>query len=776
MCDENLLDSLGLSYATLGSSQGKLAAEKMTTIVSHLSPTSSIDGDTRAGMARGFEVWSNGTEDGLRSKVLQEHKDAIYELICSLAIVEDAAEGSTYQGAVFVAASLAKTMHMAGIRDATQALALQFAPLAYAAADKILEFEANLTFAVVTPFNATETAATFRTDTCCSLVSTLPYQGKLTLAIGMKVLAKILRGSYPARLQQIAKSSISTLTNIAKDSVAHSGAELLDIAQRDNPDLLMTFVSMQELYIHSEEAVHSHLDLFLKQPYMMYCSLFFRISQVHPDILTPHFQFFLAQLTQTPAVGSVTLLVIEAIAGRQPDAVYAHLDTILPACTSLANSSTSLAKLLGVLGSNASHPEAASKTLQHLVRLLDADTTARPSCFAAICNVMKALPSVDLLQPHMEAIAKHRTVSEQSYTAIVDFVAGRSLESLSARVDEVEARITALNSKVSQTCHNLADVIAYVDANMADMKDFLADVAKKLPQPKRLEVIGKFRKTLVLHFVCCHTGLEYPITSTEWSKWLKMGFSLVKAGQAVIDLGLGNPLGILTKGVECIQEIYTAYRTEDEDEFNTYITNPFLTSAEQDQLLEKLRDQRFFEVFAYDAQRAGWYLLHPQRDGHQPEGEAGSVTKVRTKEGYGLGDQWRDVAKEMAATVVGKDVVEMVSMQNPLFPSTVTEEEEEESKQGSRAAGKPASPSPSPSPSPTPRGGGRAAAMREQLGTGAMAEAASRLEGSERQAGYYARVEGLEKQVQALESQLRVLSKEVDQLKARRTGCACIIS
>lgn len=52
----------------------------------------------------------------------------------------------------------------------------------------------------------------------------------------------------------------------------------------------------------------------------------------------------------------------------------------------------------------------------------------------------------------------------------------------------LDAKVKALNNKVAETCSNMADVIAYVDANMADMKDFIAEVAKKLPAPKRLEV------------------------------------------------------------------------------------------------------------------------------------------------------------------------------------------------------------------------------------------------------------------------------------------------
>ena len=54
----------------------------------------------------------------------------------------------------------------------------------------------------------------------------------------------------------------------------------------------------------------------------------------------------------------------------------------------------------------------------------------------------------------------------------------------------------------------MSDVIAYVDANMADMKDFLAEVVKKLPAPVRLQIDGTLRKTLILVFQCCDTGLE----------------------------------------------------------------------------------------------------------------------------------------------------------------------------------------------------------------------------------------------------------------------------
>ena len=86
-----------------------------------------------------------------------------------------------------------------------------------------------------------------------------------------------------------------------------------------------------------------------------------------------------------------------------------------------------------------------------------------------------------------------------------------------------------------------------------------------------------------------------------------MGFGLLKAGKAAFDIGtgwliikynlqyLGNPMGLLKTGIDLVSDIYNAYKTNDDDEFNTYITNPFLTSAEQDVLINKLRSQGFFD-------------------------------------------------------------------------------------------------------------------------------------------------------------------------------------
>jgi len=160
--------------------------------------------------------------------------------------------------------------------------------------------------------------------------------------------------------------------------------------------------------------------------------------------------------------------------------------------------------------------------------------------------------------------------------------------------------------------------------------DFVGEIVKKLPQPARLTVVKGMRKTIRLHFECCVTGTEWTCESKDWNKWFKMGFSLIKlgictcasigicsffnasylaAGKCVLDLGIGNPFNILKNGVDAVKGVYGAYKEKDDKDFDTYIQEPFLTSAESDKLINQLRNGGFFKEFAYDAQKGGWVCL-----------------------------------------------------------------------------------------------------------------------------------------------------------------------
>ena len=58
----------------------------------------------------------------------------------------------------------------------------------------------------------------------------------------------------------------------------------------------------------------------------------------------------------------------------------------------------------------------------------------------------------------------------------------------------------------------------------------------------------------------------------------------------------GNVFSLIKTGVGAVKEIYNDYKEKDDAEFNDYIREPFLTSKQQDELLDKLKSEGFFDV------------------------------------------------------------------------------------------------------------------------------------------------------------------------------------
>lgn len=486
-----------------------------------------------------------------------------------------------------------------------------------------------------------EQASTERCELFKTLLRCVPFTETVSIPNAANVIADILCSEKsPKSLKENAKQAMSSMTRVNKEAFAHSGMAIMNIiAAGGNDDLIFNFMSMPELYTNDPSCIHNHLGVVLSKNWMHICSIINNVAAKNASTLVPHTATILDKLNEAPAMGALTLGILKEIGKADPAVIYPVIGRIIKEGKSVTGGSYAIAGCIASAALVKNPSNAADLLLPKLIDVLkDTEAAYAPAVMAELSNMKDLLSDRSILAPFMDYIITLKPSSSALVQGIEDFFAGRSLESLEIRVDSIELKINQLNSKVAESCANFEDVMAYVDANIADMKDFVGDVVKKLPAPKRLEVVGTLRKTLILHFECVHTGYEFPIISKEWSKWLKMGFALAKAGKAVFDIGTGNPLGLLSTGIDCVKGIYDAYKTNDDDEFNTYITQPFLTSTEQDQLLEKLRDQGFFEKLAYDNQAPGWYLLNPEVDGTRPAGEAGSVTKVWKKDGYGIGE------------------------------------------------------------------------------------------------------------------------------------------
>jgi hypothetical protein len=86
-----------------------------------------------------------------------------------------------------------------------------------------------------------------------------------------------------------------------------------------------------------------------------------------------------------------------------------------------------------------------------------------------------------------------------------------------------------------------------------------------------------------------------------------VGFGLIKLGKCLVEAAPGNPMAIVS-GAGAIRDIYKGYKTKDDADFETFIKEPFLTSAESDRLINQLRAGGFFDKMEYDAQKGDWKL------------------------------------------------------------------------------------------------------------------------------------------------------------------------
>ena len=204
--------------------------------------------------------------------------------------------------------------------------------------------------------------------------------------------------------------------------------------------------------------------------------------------------------------------------------------------------------------------------------------------------------------------------SKSAAEGFIDAYEGRSLEG-------AYEQINALNARFKEACVDMDSLKQYVDSNVSELKDFIASVAKRLPMPVKFTTENKFvvKKAILLHFECqapirtrycaLQNGATYTTETLEWSRWLKMGLSAAKLGKSVLS---ADAITDVPGVVDQVKGLYNMYKKEDGEDFLSFISEPFLTSEEQDKLLNQLRAAQFFEKFRYDNQSANWICANCQ--------------------------------------------------------------------------------------------------------------------------------------------------------------------
>merc|ERR1712167_114923 len=95
--------------------------------------------------------------------------------------------------------------------------------------------------------------------------------------------------------------------------------------------------------------------------------------------------------------------------------------------------------------------------------------------------------------------------------------------------------------------------------------------------------------------------------------WLKFCYSFAESGVNVIT---GDLIGALDHGIEAVKIAYNAYHEEDrtQQSLDAQMRAPLLLPTEEEQLIQSLRDQKFFDDFKYDSQRGQWVAIAKPAD------------------------------------------------------------------------------------------------------------------------------------------------------------------
>ena len=365
--------------------------------------------------------------------------------------------------------------------------------------------------------------------------------------------------------------------------------------------------SLINLYSYNPEEFINRIDNLINkyQTDLAYQSIYLmiltEIAKKNPELLVSRVSVFQTGLSNPSLATSVIMLYTE-LASSDAGALYPLMPQIVQATTYNPNLMYQIPNILSLIGRTSD--ERAREVLTHLFSFLN---TANDTMKAMILSEIRNLGEMnrELLDSYIDLIRNYENSPQESIRdqakLIVDYYEGKDVRSLANAIEEQ-------NKKIANAATSMDELMKYVDDNIETLKKFIANIAKKIPTPREFSTEGRIRKTLILHFVCDKEtdrclfpkDRDFTTETKDWNKWLKIAFSGIKIGKAILTPASAGGAG------KAVKEAYDAYKSNNDREFLAYISQPFLTSEEQDNLINQLRDAKFFNVFSYDAQTAGW--------------------------------------------------------------------------------------------------------------------------------------------------------------------------
>eukprot|EP00002_Diphylleia_rotans_P031068 TRINITY_DN6432_c0_g1_i1.p1 TRINITY_DN6432_c0_g1~~TRINITY_DN6432_c0_g1_i1.p1 ORF type:complete len:602 (+),score=135.74 TRINITY_DN6432_c0_g1_i1:66-1871(+) len=356
------------------------------------------------------------------------------------------------------------------------------------------------------------------------------------------------------------------------------------------------------------------------------------MAKKNPKAILPHAKVFIDYIP-SQNVSAMALGVMCEVAALDASIYKEALDDLKTAMETNPGSRYSAAKIIGLIGKL--DEESARECTEILMdRLNDqSDSTMHPSYLVEVKNIATSFRAVVYEKISYFTELRDSTNNESTRMlaqALIDALNERSLETVSTKVEVQEKKVEEVKKDIEETKEKVAeqekrlqeielitnDVKKYVDENIAQLKEFVAGIVKKLPVPMNFttqDAYFKTHKKLQLHFSCAkktpkciYSTKTFIAETVQINKWIKVAYCGVLAGKAIWEM---DPIG----AVEGLMSVFDAANQSYDANFRSFIAEPFLTSTEEDDLINNLRDSGFFDVFSYDAQLGDWccQICHP---------------------------------------------------------------------------------------------------------------------------------------------------------------------
>lgn len=157
----------------------------------------------------------------------------------------------------------------------------------------------------------------------------------------------------------------------------------------------------------------------------------------------------------------------------------------------------------------------------------------------------------------------------------------------------------------------------FCEKHLTKIKGFINKLNASIPLPTKCSVVnGKHKRYVRLYFVCgrrsaqCLYSSQHFILNTHLPKlWIHLMFLSVQANAS-------SALSQRDTDVSCLKACWDALKGERNSSFLTVVTSSFPTQKEQLALLHELHEERYFDVFEFNAASMHWACFmcnHPEK-------------------------------------------------------------------------------------------------------------------------------------------------------------------